>query len=65
MECLFVCDAHRGVVQSLRRSPDGTRLASCGDDGAIMLWDVSVASISERCGVIDRMNASISHGIKA
>ena len=30
--------AHAGRVQSLRRSPDGARLASCGDDGAIMLW---------------------------
>lgn len=32
--------AHQGRVQSLKRSPDGTRLASCGDDGAIMLWDI-------------------------
>ena len=39
-ECLMVRDAHEGAVQSVRRSPDGTKLASCGDDGAIMLWDI-------------------------
>src|ERR1700709_2573594 len=38
--CVRTNDAHRGTVQSLRRSPDGTLLASCGDAGAIMLWDM-------------------------
>lgn len=38
---LWVRDAHHGTIQSLRRSFDGTKLASCGDDGAIMLWDVA------------------------
>jgi WD40 repeat protein len=35
-----VSEAHQGTVQALRRSPDGTKLASCGDDGAILLWDL-------------------------
>jgi WD40 repeat protein len=33
-------EAHRGTVQALRRSPDGQLLASCGDGGAIVLWDI-------------------------
>jgi WD40 repeat protein len=36
-----VRQAHQGTVQALRRSPDGAKLASCGDDGAIMLWDLA------------------------
>ncbi len=39
-ECLWVREAHQGTVQSLRRSPDGAKLASCGDDGVILLWDL-------------------------
>src|SRR5258708_15786171 len=35
-----VRNAHHGMMRALRRSPDGSRLASCGDDGAIMLWDL-------------------------
>jgi len=27
------------MVHSLKMSPDGSTLASCGDDGAVMLWD--------------------------
>jgi WD40 repeat protein len=31
---------HQGAVQALRISPDGHGLASCGDDGAIQVWDL-------------------------
>jgi WD40 repeat protein len=33
-------EAHQGTVQALKRSPEGSKLASCGDDGAIKLWDL-------------------------
>jgi WD40 repeat protein len=39
-ECLWVREAHQGTVQSLRCSPGGEKLASCGDDGPIMLWNL-------------------------
>jgi WD40 repeat protein/transcriptional regulator with XRE-family HTH domain len=31
---------HEGMIHLLRRSPDRTKLASCGNDGAVMLWDM-------------------------
>jgi WD40 repeat protein len=37
--CLYDREAHNGAVRALRRIPDGTKLASCGDDGTIKIWD--------------------------
>ena len=39
-ECLPLRRGHQGAVQSLRVSPDGLRLASCGDDNTIQVWNL-------------------------
>ena len=36
---------HQGAIQSLRISPDGRRLASCGEDGAVKVWDFERAEL--------------------
>jgi WD40 repeat protein len=33
-------EGHQETVHALKVSPDGRGLASCGDDGAIVLWDL-------------------------
>jgi WD40 repeat protein len=40
-QCVRMQAAHQGKILSLRVSPDGRLLASCGDDGAIMIWDLT------------------------
>ena len=39
-ECISTRAAHQGTIRSLKVSPDGKFLASCGDDGAIRVWDL-------------------------
>jgi len=38
--CVRVQQVHQGMVQALKVSPDNKRIASCGDDGAIHIWEI-------------------------
>lgn len=37
---LATVQAHEGWIHSIRVSPDGETVASCGEDGAIKLWEL-------------------------
>ena len=39
-ECVRIRAAHEGPIRSLKVSPDGKFLSSCGDDGIIRIWDL-------------------------
>jgi WD40 repeat protein len=44
-----VCDGHRGGVWALTFSPDGTRIASGGEDRTACLWDAATGALLARC----------------
>ncbi len=39
--CVSMQEAHWGIIRAIKVSPDGQFLASCGEDGAIMIWDLA------------------------
>ncbi len=60
--------AHQGTVTALRRSPDGTKLASCGIDGAVTVWDLQRAEplrTMRRRRPYERLNITGTVGITA
>jgi len=39
-ECVRIRETHGGALRSVVRSPDGSKLAVCGNDDGVMLWDI-------------------------
>jgi WD40 repeat protein len=53
-------------VQALKVSPDGTRLASCGNDGKIRFWDLEsghALGTLRRDRLYERLNITGTRGL--
>ena len=59
-------EGHQGAIQSFKIGPDGHRLASCGDDGAVKVWDIDSAELLQtlrRDRPYERLNITGAKGL--
>jgi WD40 repeat protein len=65
-ECVRQQEAHQGTITSLRRSPAKDKLASCGNDGNIMIWNLHTGEYLQtlrRDRPYERLNISGIQGL--
>ena len=63
---LMLRRGHQGAVQSLRISPDGRRLVSCGDDNLIQVWNLQSGELLQtlrRDRPYERLNITDIRGL--
>jgi WD40 repeat protein len=46
-ECVYMQDAYHGAIRSLKVSPDGQSLATCGDDGSVRIWSLCSGELAQ------------------
>ena len=62
--CHTLSGGHSDTVNALVFSPDGKSLASGGDDGFIIIWDVQTGKVAYRLGAEDKVDSLVWHPLQ-